>query len=126
MARTGCRYRRPQHRCERYRDITNTILAIRAAPITARRRKGTSQRGYCHARVEQRRLAGVRRLRSAPRIRSAYPPDGDHTGAHLMPEVQGLRGRQQDARQGHGQDLVRDAIDLPERSNYETMNLCIN
>ena len=34
-----------------------------------------------------------------------------------MPGVQALRGRQQDARQAHGQDLVRDAIDLSERSN---------
>ena len=31
--------------------------------------------------------------------------------------LQAFRGRQQDARQGHGQDLVRDAIDLPERSD---------
>ena len=43
--------------------------------------------------------------------------DGNHAGADLVPEVQAFRGGQQDARQGHGQDLVRDAIDLPERSN---------
>ena len=44
--------------------------------------------------------------------------DGDHAGADLVPEVQALRGRQQDARQGHGQGLVRDAVNLPERSNH--------
>ena len=27
MARTCCRYRRPQHRCADYRDIANAILA---------------------------------------------------------------------------------------------------
>ena len=43
--------------------------------------------------------------------------DGNHAGADLVPELQAFRGRQQDARQGHGQDLVRDAIDLPERSD---------
>ena len=43
--------------------------------------------------------------------------DGNHAGANLMPEMQALRGRQQDARQRHGQDLVRDAIDLSDRSN---------
>ena len=42
--------------------------------------------------------------------------DGNHAGADLVPEAQALRGSQQDARQGHSQDLVRDAIDLPERS----------
>ena len=43
--------------------------------------------------------------------------DGNHAGANLMPEVQALRGGQQDAGQGHGRDLVRDAVDLPEWSN---------
>ena len=43
--------------------------------------------------------------------------DGNHAGADLVPEVQAFRGGQQDAGQGHGQDLVRDAIDLPERSD---------
>ena len=43
--------------------------------------------------------------------------DGNHAGADFVPEVQALRGRQQDARQGHGQNLVRDAVDLPERSD---------
>ena len=43
--------------------------------------------------------------------------DGNRAGADFVPEVQALRGRQQDAGQGHGQDLVRDAVDLPERSN---------
>ena len=43
--------------------------------------------------------------------------DGNHAGADLVPEVQALRGGQQDAGQGHGQDLVRHAVDLPERSD---------
>ena len=43
--------------------------------------------------------------------------DGNHAGAYLLPEAQAFGGGQQDARQGHSQDLVRDAIDLPERSN---------
>ena len=34
-----------------------------------------------------------------------------------LPEGQAVRGGQQDAGQGHGQDLVRDAVDLPERSD---------
>ena len=43
--------------------------------------------------------------------------DGNHAGANLLPEVQAFRGGHQDAGQGHGQDLVRDAVDLPERAN---------
>jgi hypothetical protein len=43
--------------------------------------------------------------------------DGNHAAADLVPDVQVFWGGQQDARQGHGQDLVRDAVDLPERSN---------
>ena len=43
--------------------------------------------------------------------------DGDHAGADLVPDAQAFRGGQQDARQGHGQDLVRHAVDLPERAN---------
>ena len=43
--------------------------------------------------------------------------DGNHAGADLAPEVQAFRGGQQDARQGHGQDLVRGAVDLPEWSD---------
>ena len=43
--------------------------------------------------------------------------DGNHAGADLAPEVEAFRGGQQDAGQGHGQDLVRNAIDLPERSD---------
>ena len=34
-----------------------------------------------------------------------------------LPAVQAFGGGQQDAGQGHGQDLVRHAVDLPERSN---------
>ena len=45
--------------------------------------------------------------------------DGNHAGADLVPEVQAFRGGQQDAGQAHGQDLVRNAIDLPERSDHE-------
>ena len=44
--------------------------------------------------------------------------DGNHAGADLAPEVQAFRGGQQDAGQAHGQDLVRNAIDLPERSDH--------
>jgi hypothetical protein len=43
--------------------------------------------------------------------------DGNHAGPDIVPEARAFRGRQQDARQRHGQDLVRDAIDLPERSD---------
>jgi hypothetical protein len=43
--------------------------------------------------------------------------DGNHAGANLMPEVQAFRGGQQDAGRAHGQDLVRNARDLPERSD---------
>ena len=35
------------------RDIANAILPIRAAPITAKRRKGTSRRGYYRAQFER-------------------------------------------------------------------------
>ena len=35
----------------------------------------------------------------------------------MSSQVQALRGGQQDAGQGHGQDLVRDAINLSERSD---------
>ena len=43
--------------------------------------------------------------------------DGNHAGANLIPETLAFRGSQEDARQAHGQDLVRDAIDLPEWSD---------
>ena len=43
--------------------------------------------------------------------------DGNHAGAYLLPEAKAFRGGQQDAGQGHGQDLVRHAVDLPERAN---------
>ena len=42
--------------------------------------------------------------------------NGDHAGADLVPEVPAFRGGQQDAGQGHGQDLVRNTVDLPEWS----------
>ena len=43
--------------------------------------------------------------------------DGNHAAADLVPDVQVFWGGYQDTRQGHGQDLVRHAINLPERSN---------
>jgi hypothetical protein len=42
--------------------------------------------------------------------------DGDHAGANLDPDRQILRRGEQKAGQGHGQDLVGDAVDLPQWS----------
>ena len=41
--------------------------------------------------------------------------DGNHAGADLAPEADTFRSGQQDAGQAHGQDLVRNAVDLAER-----------
>ena len=41
--------------------------------------------------------------------------DGDHGATGFDPGLVASRRRQQDARQGHGQDLVGHAIDVPQR-----------
>src|ERR1700692_990102 len=41
--------------------------------------------------------------------------DRDHADAYLEPEGPIVRRGEQDAGQGHGQDLVGNAVDLPER-----------
>jgi len=44
--------------------------------------------------------------------------DGDHAAADLPPMVIATRRRQQDARQGHFQDLVRNAVNVSQWANY--------
>ena len=41
--------------------------------------------------------------------------DGDHAAADLGPEDHFLGSAEQKAGQGHGEDLVRDTVDLPHR-----------
>ena len=43
--------------------------------------------------------------------------DGDHAAADLGPEDHLFGSAEQKAGQGHGEDLVRDTIDLPQRLN---------
>ena len=40
--------------------------------------------------------------------------DGDHAAADLDPGPSVIRSTEQDAGQGHGEDLVRDAVDLAQ------------
>ena len=43
--------------------------------------------------------------------------DGDHAGPDFMPEPQLVRRSEQEGRQGHGEDLVGDAVDFAQRCN---------
>ena len=59
------------------RDIANAILPIRAAPITAKRRKGGSRRGYYRAQFES---AWAR-----------YCAEGVHDGRRYRQQVLAIR-----------------------------------